>query len=101
MFHSPIVQHNFLVRCKKCGENIPATVQTLPAQPIAVKCPLCNENRQYLPSDVFKGRLSYLLVQKVSRARIGGADHVRSKQAHAAPGMEPDLLKPSFNNRVG
>jgi hypothetical protein len=64
MFHSPTVRHKFLICCKGCHENIPAPVETLPAQPIAARCPLCGEHRQYLPSEVFAGRLSYKLLRK-------------------------------------
>ncbi len=63
MFQGPQSVHEFVVACKGCRENIAALVQTLPAQPIAVKCPLCAEHRQYLPSEVFQGRLSYLLLR--------------------------------------
>jgi hypothetical protein len=63
MFQGPQSVHDFVVNCKGCRENIAAMVQTLPAQPIAVKCPLCSEHRQYLPSEVFQGRLSHLLLR--------------------------------------
>ena len=43
----------FVVVCKVCRENIVAMVQTLPAQPISVKCPLCSECREYSPREVF------------------------------------------------
>jgi len=52
MFHSPVVNRDFLVCCKGCHENIPAPVETVPSQPVAAKCPLCDEHRQYLPSEV-------------------------------------------------
>ena len=63
MFQGPQSLRYFVVACKGCRENIGAMAQTLPAQPIAVKCPLCAEHRQYLPSEVFQGRLSYLLLR--------------------------------------
>jgi hypothetical protein len=50
-FHVPGGPQNwrdFVIRCKGCGNNIPAPVETLPA----VKCPLCGEYRRYLPGRV-------------------------------------------------
>jgi hypothetical protein len=61
MFKGPPPLKSFVIRCKGCKENIPAPVETLPAQPIAANCPLCGEHRRYLPSEVFQGRLSYKL----------------------------------------
>jgi hypothetical protein len=50
MFQGPSNQRDFVIRCKGCGENVPAgVVETLPASWIAVKCPLCGEHRRYLP----------------------------------------------------
>jgi hypothetical protein len=53
----------FVVRCKRCSENIPAPVETLPASWIAAKCPLCGELRAYLSSEIFQGRLSWKLLR--------------------------------------
>lgn len=49
---------DFIVRCKGCGENVPAPVQTLPSSWIIAQCPLCGERRYYLPTEIFQGRLS-------------------------------------------
>jgi phage FluMu protein Com len=73
MFQGPPSQHNFVIRCKRCGENIPALVETLPASWIAVKCPLCGEHRRYLPTEIFQGRVSYALLRKPVRSAQGGA----------------------------
>jgi hypothetical protein len=35
MFQGPSSQRGFVIRCKGCGENIPALVETLPASWIA------------------------------------------------------------------
>jgi hypothetical protein len=60
---------HIVIRCKGCGENIPAPVETMPAQPIAATCPLCGEQLRYLPSQVFQGYLSWRLLRKpVERA---------------------------------
>ena len=59
---SPIC--DFIVRCKGCGENIPAPVMTMPDAWIVVECPLCGECRSYLPPEIFRGRLSHLLLLK-------------------------------------
>ncbi len=72
MFQGPSSQRAFVVRCKRCGENVPAMVETLPASWIAVKCPLCSEHRRYLPTEVFQGRVSYALIRKPVRSTQGG-----------------------------
>jgi hypothetical protein len=74
MFPAPESSRRVVVQCKGCGENIPAPVETMPSQPIAARCPLCHEHRRYLPSQVFLGRLSHLMIRKpVSTAdgRVG------------------------------
>jgi len=66
MFNLPEVRRaDFIVRCKGCGENIPAPVRTLPDTWIVADCPLCREKRRYLPADIFRGILSrHLTVQQ-------------------------------------
>jgi hypothetical protein len=71
MFQGPPPVRSMVIRCKRCGENIPAPVETLPAQPIAAKCMLCGEYRRYLPSEVFQGRISHLLLKKPVRSADG------------------------------
>ena len=61
---------DFTIRCKKCGENIPAPVGTLPDTWIAAQCPLCGEKRNYLPSEIFRGKLSYKLGPKPVRFMV-------------------------------
>jgi hypothetical protein len=73
MFQGPQSWKDFVIRCKGCGENVPAMVETLPASWIAVKCPLCSEHRRYLPTEVFQGRVSYALIRKPVRSAQGGA----------------------------
>jgi hypothetical protein len=55
---------DFTVRCKGCSENIPATVMTIPDTWIIAECPLCGERRSYLPPEIFRGRLSHLLLTR-------------------------------------
>jgi hypothetical protein len=43
----------------------------MPAQPIAATCPLCRQQRRYLPSQVFQGRLSWKLLRKLLERRGG------------------------------
>jgi rRNA maturation protein Nop10 len=70
MFFSPETRvHDFTLKCKKCGQNVPAPVQTMPDSWIVGECPLCGEKRRYLPSDIFRGQLSYKLIGK--RNRLG------------------------------
>jgi len=52
---------DYTVRCKGCGENIPAPVMTMPDTWIVADCPLCHQRRSYLPAEIFRGRLSHLL----------------------------------------
>lgn len=52
---------DFTIRCKGCGENIPAPVATMPDSWIIAECPLCGERRAYLPPEIFRGRLSHKL----------------------------------------
>lgn len=59
--------HPFVSACKGCQQNIPAPVQTLPDSWIVAECPLCGENRRYLPADIFRGRLSHDLQMKALR----------------------------------
>jgi hypothetical protein len=59
---------DYAVRCKGCSENIPAPVETMPSSWIIAKCPLCGERRYYLPTDIFRGRLSYRLTRKPVRS---------------------------------
>jgi hypothetical protein len=68
MFQGPSSQRAFVVRCKRCGENVPAMAETLPASWVAVKCPLRSEHRRYLPTEVFEGRVSYALFRKPVRS---------------------------------
>jgi len=79
-FYSPILtfvfnlpesrQCDFTIRCKKCGENIPAPVGTMPDSLIVARCPLCGEIRHYLPSEIFRGKLSYKLSSRSSRPAV-------------------------------
>ncbi len=65
VFNLPQVRHcNFTIRCKKCGENFPAPVGTMPGSWIAGQCPLCGEKRNYLPSEILQGKLSHRLGSK-------------------------------------
>jgi hypothetical protein len=64
MFQRVPSQLRVVVRWKGCGENIPAPLETMPAQPIAATCPLCGQQRRYLPSQVFEGRSSWRLLRK-------------------------------------
>ena len=55
---------DFTVQCKGCGENIPAPVMTMPDYWIIAECPLCGQRRSYLPPEIFRGRLSHLLLTR-------------------------------------
>lgn len=65
MFNLPDARFcDFTIRCKGCGENVPAPVETMPSSWIVAQCPLCGERRAYLPPDIFRGRLSFQLTHK-------------------------------------
>jgi hypothetical protein len=57
----------FVVECKRCRRDVPAGVAAFPFQPIVVVCPLCGEQRRYLPSEVALG-MPHHLVAKQARA---------------------------------
>jgi RNase P subunit RPR2 len=73
MFSGSENSKRVVVRCKGCGENIPAPVETMPSQPVAAHCPLCHEHRRYVPSEVFLGRLSHLMIRKPASTADGRA----------------------------
>jgi hypothetical protein len=54
----------FVIVCKGCHQNIPAPVETMPDSWIIANCPLCGQKRRYLPTDIFRGRLSHDLLAK-------------------------------------
>lgn len=62
---------DFTVCCRGCGENIPAPVGTMPDSWIVAACPLCGERRRYLPPEIFRGRLSVRLVERLAASGIG------------------------------
>ena len=62
--------HDFTICCKSCGANIPAPVETMPASWIVAQCPLCGDKRRYLPSDIFRGRLSKQLTSLPARRAV-------------------------------
>lgn len=58
---------DYTLRCKRCGENIPAPVETMPDTWVVAECPLCGEKRRYLPTDIFRGHICYQLVLLLRR----------------------------------
>jgi hypothetical protein len=59
VFNLPTPQRcDFTIRCKACGENVPAPVLTMPDTWIVAECPLCRSKRRYLPPEIFRGALS-------------------------------------------
>ena len=59
---------DFAVTCKGCGECVPAPVETMPSSWIIAQCPLCNEKNQYVPPDIYRGKLSMKLTRKPVRS---------------------------------
>lgn len=65
VFRSPSTAvHPLIVACKGCLQNIPAPVKTMPDSWIVAECPLCGTKRQYLPTEIFMGRISHELLMK-------------------------------------
>jgi RNase P subunit RPR2 len=58
----------FVVECKRCKRDVPAGVPDFPFKSIVLTCPLCGEQRRYLPSEVFLGRPHHLVAKQ---ARVG------------------------------
>jgi hypothetical protein len=82
-----------VIRCKGCGENIPAMVETLPASWIAVKCPTM-QRAPALSADSSVSGQSVLCVDQEACAERTGRDkvsHVRSQRTHAPSQSRPDL----------
>lgn len=48
---------DYTIRCKGCGENIPAPVETMPSRWIIAECQLCGERRYYLPTGPEAGQI--------------------------------------------
>ncbi len=68
VFHAPAPGlYPFVIVCKGCRQNIPAPVETMPDSWIIAVCPLCGQKRRYLPTDIFRGRLSHDLLAKPPR----------------------------------
>ena len=59
---------DFAVTCKGCGECVPAPVETMPSSWIIAQCPLCDEKNQYVPADIYRGKLSLKLTRKPMRS---------------------------------
>jgi Zn finger protein HypA/HybF involved in hydrogenase expression len=54
----------FVVNCKDCRKDVPSGVKEFPFQSIVVICPLCKEQRRYLPSEVFLSRPNHLVAKQ-------------------------------------
>jgi hypothetical protein len=61
---------DYAIRCKQCNEAIPAPVKTMPDTWIIADCPLCGAKRRYLPTDIFRGRLSHRLTIHLVTRRV-------------------------------
>jgi hypothetical protein len=72
---------DYLIVCKRCGENVPAPVQTMPSSWIVAECPLCGERRRYLPPDIFRGRLSMRLAAQPFECGRLGPEEARARRS--------------------
>ena len=64
---------DYTVRCKGCGENIPAPVHTMPDTWIVADCPLCGARRRYLPPDYLSWTLVVSARQETCALAAGGS----------------------------
>jgi hypothetical protein len=75
VFYSPILvsmafgfpsvaRRQFAVTCKLCRRDVPAGVDSFPFQSLISSCPLCGEQRRYLPSEVFLGKPDGLVARQ-------------------------------------
>jgi hypothetical protein len=65
MFQGPANRKLFVVTCKRCRRDVPSGVREFAFQSIQVACCLCGEERRYLPSEVFLGRVDHLVVHQM------------------------------------
>jgi hypothetical protein len=65
MFQGPANRKLFVVTCKRCRRDVPSGAREFPFQSIQVACCLCGEERRYLPSEVFLGRVDHLVVHQM------------------------------------
>ncbi len=54
----------FVVQCKLCSRDVLAGVERFPFQSIVVTCPMCGEQRRYLPSEAILGRRDHILTHQ-------------------------------------
>jgi hypothetical protein len=58
----------FIIECKRCQCGVPAGIREFPFQSIVVTCPLCGEQRRYLPSEILLGRPNHLVAKQARAA---------------------------------
>jgi hypothetical protein len=87
MFHAPTsALYRFVIVCEECHQNVPAPVETMPDSWIIAMCPLCGEQRRYLPIDIFQGRLSHDFLAKFRQ--MGGEQMGEMKRVIAREEQE-------------
>lgn len=59
----------FVVECKRCRRDVPTGTKEFPFQSLIVKCPLCDEEQRYLPSEVFLGKPDILTGKQMNAER--------------------------------
>lgn len=56
-----------VVQCKRCEQQIPAGVKSVPDNRIIRRCPLCDELRRYRSGEIFEGRVAWEIIQDCRR----------------------------------
>lgn len=52
-FQGPPETWALVVQCKRCEQQIPAGVKSIPDNGVIRRCPLCDELRRYRSTEIF------------------------------------------------
>ena len=62
-FHGAPTRLVIVVTCKSCQKAVPTGERSILDNPIAIRCPACNEHRYYRPTEIYEGRMAFGLIQ--------------------------------------
>jgi hypothetical protein len=100
MFPGPKSPKRVVVQCRACDENIPAPVGRCPSQPIADRYLLCHEHRRHLPSEVFLGQLSHLMIRKPVTTADGRPGEMTTPRFKGKPNLDLSLPCPLCGYKI-
>ena len=58
-FHGAPTRLSLVVSCKGCHRPVSVGIHSIPDNLVAVICPLCQEHRRYLPTEIYEGRNAF------------------------------------------